>query len=87
MAAQQVYEFTFWIDDAQRELVEWSNALYEAGADDSHPGYAAGVPYVGFSREAPTLDEAIGTARQCVESAGLKVLRCEIDEQQLATLH
>lgn len=86
MQSQQIYEFTFWIDDAQRDLVDWSNALYEVGGDDSHPGYLAGVPYVEFSREATSLDEAIRTAHQCVEAAGLKVLRCEIDEQQLAVL-
>lgn len=33
----RLFEFEFLLADEERDLLEWSNALYDAGADDSHP--------------------------------------------------
>jgi len=78
------FEFRFWLADDARDLDEWSHALYEAGGDDSTCGLQAGWPYVWFSREAVSLKEAIRLAREQVQAAGLRVLRCEVDEEEMA---
>lgn len=62
-------------------LMEMSDALYEAGCDDSSPGVSCGVVSVPFDREAETLQEAVISAIQQVHQAGYTVERVEPDEQ------
>jgi hypothetical protein len=83
--AMRTFQFTFWLADEPRELLDWSNELYEAGADDSSPGISHGKPYVAFLREAVSFEEAIRSAHRDVQAAGCRVLRCEIEEQELAS--
>lgn len=80
----RLFEFTFWIAPEPRELPEWSNALFEAGADDCSPGELCGQPYVTFHRQAAVLDEAIQSARQHLVAAGCRILRCEFTAEQMA---
>lgn len=80
------YHFTFWLADDPRGLETWSNALYEAGADDGSPGLQSGKAYVSFDREADGLETAIRTAAETVQAAGLLILRVEIDAEELAEL-
>lgn len=82
----QTYHFTFTLADDPRDLVVWSNALYEAGGDDSSPGICSGRLYASFDRDAATLEEAIRSAAEVVRQAGLQILRCEIDAEELAEL-
>jgi hypothetical protein len=79
-----LFEFTLWLADDDRELVEWADALADAGPTDCTAGIRAGSPLVMFHRDAPTLEAAIRSARDQVQAAGLKALRCEIDEEQMA---
>lgn len=80
------YHFTFTLADDPRDLTDWSNALYEAGGDDSSPGIFSGTPYVSFDRAAATLEDAIRSAAENVRNAGLIIVRCEIDAEELAEL-
>lgn len=59
------------------------DALFEAGCDDALVGTDPEGDYLDFGRAAPTLDDAIASARAAVESVpGLRVLRVELDSQQ-----
>ncbi|WLD11307.1 hypothetical protein [Planctellipticum variicoloris] len=82
--ASPTFEFTLWLADDPRDLLDWSNALYDAGADDSHPGVCNGELYATFHRNAATMEDAIRSARRQLDSIGLHVTRCEIPEAQLA---
>ncbi|MEK6257789.1 MAG: hypothetical protein AABP62_04135 [Planctomycetota bacterium] len=81
---ERLFEFTFWVAPEPRELLDWSNALHEAGADDCSPGEHCGEPYVAFHREAESLEEAVRSAHRHVQAAGCRVLRCEITEEEMA---
>jgi len=81
---ERLYEFKLWLADDPRDLDEWSGALLAAGADDSSPGISCGKPYVTFHRDAASLEEAIRSAHQDVVTAGLRVLRLEIEAEELA---
>ncbi len=82
----QTYRFTFSLADDPRKFEVWADALYEAGGDDSSPGVLSGMPYVSFDREAETLQDAIRSAAEVVRSAGMTILRCEIDAEELKEL-
>ncbi len=79
-----VHCFTFTLADDPRDLLEWSNALYEAGGDDTSPGERDGKLHVSFHREADTLEDALRSARRTVQAAGLRVVSCEIPEAAMA---
>ncbi len=58
------------------ELVD---RLFEAGCDDGTPGVRSGVPVIGFSREAESLESAIRSAVANVQQAGCVVERVQIE--------
>lgn len=80
---KRTFAFTFVLDDDPRDLLDWSNALFEAGGDDSSPREHCGIPYVAFDREAESFEEAVRSARECILAAGLRILRCEIEEAEM----
>jgi hypothetical protein len=82
----QTYHFTFSLSNDSRQLEEWSNAVYSAGGEDSSCGISNGLSFAAFDREAASLEEAIGSAARQVQAAGLTILRCEIDAEELAEL-
>ena len=54
------------------------DALFEAGCDDALVGTNPDGDYLDFVRTAPTLEDAIASARAAIESVpGLRVLRVE----------
>ena len=54
------------------------DALFEAGCDDALVGTNPDGDFLDFGRAAPTLEEAVASARAAVESVpGLRVLRVE----------
>lgn len=72
------------LDDMTHEkLLDMSNAVFEAGCDDSSPGASCGVVHVDFDREAESLREAIESAIADVERAGYRVARVEPDDLQV----
>ncbi len=80
------YHFTLLLSTGPRDLVEWSNSLYEAGGDDSHPGIDQRGAYATFDRQAETLEEAIRSALATIQAAGLVAARLEIESDELQSL-
>lgn len=81
---KKLFEFTLWLADDSRDLLERTNALHAAGADDCSPGEHCGEPYAAFHREAESFEEAVRSAIRDALAAGCRTTRCEIDERQLA---
>lgn len=79
----QSYQFTFLVADDPRDLAAWSDALYEAGGDDSEPGIDKRGHYVYFDREAATMDDALRSAAETIRKAGLIIVRCQIEAEEL----
>ncbi|MFM8635850.1 MAG: hypothetical protein ACKOEX_13760 [Planctomycetia bacterium] len=82
--SSRVFEFTLWLADDGRDLLGRANALHDAGAQDCSPGEHCGRPYAAFHREAISFEEAVRSAIRDAHAAGCHVVRCEIDERQLA---
>jgi len=80
----RVFEFTLWLAADSRSLIARTNALYDAGASDCSPGEHCGQPYAAFHREAKSLEAAVRSAVHDAHAAGCHVVRCELDERQLA---
>lgn len=78
------YEFAF-IVDGDLDSDEVVNRLYEAGCDDATFGVSNGVSVADFTREAPSLLDALVSALSDLESvAGLQVRR--VEPEPLVTL-
>ncbi len=80
----KTYEFVLRLAEDPRDLLEWSNALYDAGGDDSSPGETDGQAFAKFHRDAETLEQAIRSARETVQAAGLRVVQCEIADETIS---
>jgi len=80
----KLFEFTVWLAPEARELLDWSNDLFAAGADDCSPGVHCGEAYVSFHRESETFEEAVRLAHRQVTAAGCRVARLEIAAEQMA---
>lgn len=76
------YEFTLIL--VQPDLTdEEADKLYDAGCDDASILTRDGVTRLQFDRQASSLDEALATAIQNVERAGLAVARIEIERHEI----
>jgi hypothetical protein len=62
---------------------EDADKLYEAGCDDASILTRDGVTRLQFDRQAANLDEALTSAIQSVEHAGLVVARVEIERHEV----
>lgn len=70
------YEFELTIDGNVFDVLD---ELYESGCDDGTFSSMDGVRYGRFNRSAPSLEEAVASAKRDVESVpGLRVLRAEL---------
>lgn len=65
---------------------EMANALFAAGCDDCVPGERHGVVMVHFDRESDAMESAVTSAVRQIVTAGYKVKRVEIDEEEVASL-
>ena len=74
----KIHEFTLILTADPDE--EESNRLYEA-FDDGTLVTSVDVPKICFHREAPSLEEAIGSALVSVKQAGFDVLSVEIEPE------
>jgi hypothetical protein len=77
----KVHEFTLILIADPNE--EESDRLYSI-FDDGTLATIAGVPQIQFHREAPSLEEAIGSALVNVRKAGFDVVRVEIEPELVA---
>jgi hypothetical protein len=80
------FDFTIYLGDSPELTDGVADALFSAGCDDGSPGMCNGVVSIDFHREAATLDEAIRSAIENVESAGYKVARVEIEAEGVSAL-
>jgi hypothetical protein len=76
------YEFSLILSEPE-VTDENADKPYEAGCDDASILTPAGITRLQFDREAPNLDEALASAIQNVESAGLAVARVEIERNEV----
>jgi hypothetical protein len=76
------YEFSL-ILTAPEVTDEDADKLYEVGCDDASILTRDGVTRLQFDRQASHLDEALSTAIQGVERAGLAVARVEIERHEV----
>jgi hypothetical protein len=78
------YEYEFSLILAHAGVTdEDADRLFEAGCDDASILTRDGVTRLPFDRSAPSLDEALDSAIQNVEQAGLAVARVEIERRSL----
>ncbi|HYT92767.1 MAG TPA: hypothetical protein VEL76_28885 [Gemmataceae bacterium] len=75
----KTHHFTLILSGVSEVTAELADALYDATKGDIEFNFCEGVAYLEFSRKALTLREAISSAINEVESAGLgvRVLRVE----------
>ncbi len=79
----ETYDFTLILELEGGELTdEMLEAFHEAGAADALIGQCTGIPYADFSREAGDILEAVVSAIQTIEKAGVgsRVARVEPDD-------
>jgi hypothetical protein len=73
-------EFTLILAGVSELTPDVTDALYEAGLDDSLVGMVDGVAYVDVNhRESDSLEDTIRQAILDVENAGFRVVRVESD--------
>jgi len=81
----KTHEFIVILADVDTMSDDLAERLFEAGCDDGSPYSRDGVAAIGFSREAPALEEAIRTAIADVRKAGCRVARVQSPEEHLYT--
>lgn len=77
------YEFELVMEGRQELTDELADALFEAGCDDGTPATINSVLRVGFTREAPSFEEAVLSAVRNVESAGFGLRTARIEPSDL----
>ena len=75
--------FTFILTTDPNE--DEADRLYSV-IDDGTLSTIAGIPQISFHRQAPSLETAMRSAMQDVRSAGLQVLRVEIEPESVVQL-
>jgi hypothetical protein len=78
-----LYGFRLILAGDFEPIEDLSDRLFEAGCDDAAFGVSAGVPDVAFTREGPTLRDAIESAIADVDRAGtgLRIVRVELEDR------
>jgi hypothetical protein len=77
MQAMKTFEFLLILKDVERADSKTADALYEAGCDDGTLFSSEGETAIGFTRDAPSLEEAVRSAIANVTKAGYLVSRVE----------
>ncbi|MBV8078046.1 MAG: hypothetical protein JO284_16685 [Planctomycetaceae bacterium] len=78
MPAHIKHNFTLVLTGIEDITTEALDSLFDAGCDDGTLSQRAGVVYLTFTREAPSLEDAILSAIRDVRSAGLGVRRVDV---------
>ena len=79
-----VWSFTLYIKDLAEFSDEQTDALFEAGCSDGSLASGEGQAWIGFDREASSLQDAIRSAVSDVRRTGLDVEHVEIEAEELA---
>jgi hypothetical protein len=80
--ATRTFDFALILGDVDEFTTEIADRLFEVGCDDATFGTSNGVHFGRFTRESGSLGEAVGSAIQDVERAGLTVSRVDVDERK-----
>ncbi len=75
----KVYDFAVILAGLSVIDDDLADAIFEAGCNDGTPISSNGVAWIGFSREAESLETAIRSAIADVQKAGCTVARVEIE--------
>jgi hypothetical protein len=79
------HDFTLVLSGITELTSEVMNALYEAGCDDGTIAMRSGRPYMTFSREAPSMKDAILSAIDNIRKAGIGADVLRVDYCNLVT--
>ncbi|AUG99119.1 DNA-binding protein [Prodigiosinella confusarubida] len=74
-----LYNFTLTLSGVTNEVEGLEDALYESGCDDALLCAYGNSVYVEFDREADSLDDAIASAIENIESAGIGAIVESVD--------
>ena len=74
------HEFTLILSGFSELTDDVEDRIFEAGCDDTLLGILDGTPFLDFTREAPSLKDAILSAIRDVARAGFEVVRIEPDD-------
>ena len=77
------YEFSLILKGSLELTEEIADQLFEAGCDDGTPGTCNGVFSIDFHREADSLEAAINSAIQNVNTAGYEVQHVQIEARAM----
>ncbi len=80
-----IWRFALKLKDVMEIDDTLADALFESGCDDGSPWSSEGVAFVGFDREADSLEAAIKSAVGDIRRAGCEVDKVEIDHEELAS--
>jgi len=75
----KTYQFDVILAGLEEISDDLAEALFEAGCDDGTPCSSAGVAWVGFHRQADSLESAIRSAVSDVQKTGRTVARVQIE--------
>lgn len=75
----KTYEFSIIASGLDPQADDFESRFYDAGCDDALVSFQRGHIIVDFAREAESIDIAIASAVEAVESVGAKVDRVEPD--------
>jgi hypothetical protein len=75
----KTYEFNVLLKSVAEITDEQADALFSAGCDDGTPASSGGLAWIHFDRHANSLEEAIHSAVEQVQSAGLVVAKVELE--------
>lgn len=73
------YDFKVVLAEVSELTDDQGDALYESGCDDGTIVSRDGAVFVRFSRESPSLEQAINSAAADVARAGFQVDRVEVN--------
>ena len=82
----KTYEFDLILNGVSEITDEQADLLFANGCDDGTPVSRGGVAWIHFDRSAASLEVAIQTAVTQVRSAGVGVLKVELDMNATAYL-
>ena len=83
----QTFDFTLVLDLKDDDLTEeMLEAFYAAGATDALVGRCTGIPYADFSRKADDILEAVVSAIETIESAGVGATVARVEPDDIVTI-
>lgn len=75
---RKLYEFTLTLKNVNEKTPSLEDSLYLSGCDDALINFRENKVYLDFSREADSLEQAVHSAIQNVESASIGVIVIEV---------